>query len=399
MRFLHSADWHLGRLLHARSLIEDQQHLLAQICARVREIRPDALLIAGDVYDRAVPAPEAVALLDDFLEQVVLGLRVPVMLIAGNHDSGQRLGFASRLLSGAGLHIAGRLDATPQGIALHDADGEVWVYLLPYADPAEVRSVFGVETPLSHGTAMQRALDAIRAVHPAGARAVLVAHAFVAGGEESESERPLSVGGSAAVDAGLFHGFDYAALGHLHRPQTLGGGRLRYAGSPLKYSLSEVGQAKSLTLVELAADRGHPPRLEVVPLTPLRDLHLLSGSLAEVCAPQPGLAREDYVIARVNDRGALFEPMARLRAAWPNALALQREVLLGVGAAAVPGARRAATTPDALFADFFAEVTGSAPAADERAALAETLQRLLAAEVPFTGGDEAGGGEAGGGRT
>ena len=374
MRLLHTADWHLGRLLHAHSLIEDQAHLLDQLIGYARNVRPDAIVVAGDVYDRSVPGPEAVALLDHVLSELVLGLRIPVIMIAGNHDSGERLGFGARLLAAAGLHIAGRPGQPVEAIPFATPEGPVHVYPLPYAEPGEVRSRFGLPEPIDHASAMALQLDAIRARHPPGARAVLVAHAFVVGAEESESERPLSVGGTGAIEAAVFAGFDYVALGHLHRPQTLAGGRLRYAGSPLKYSLSEVDHCKSLTLAELDGDGRL--QLSELPFTPLHALHILEGSLAEVCAARPGVEREDYVLARLTDRGALLDPMNRLRAVYPNALGVQRLVLDERGSAAERGRARGETTPAELFASFFEEVTGVAPDDAQRAAFGATLGRV-----------------------
>lgn len=195
MRFLHTADWHLGRLFHGRSLLEDQAHLLNQFVELVGSERPDAVLIAGDVYDRAVPPAEAVNLLDDTLSRIVLGLQVPVVMIAGNHDSADRLGFGARLLAAGGLHIAGRPGEAGEGLRLRDAWGEVCIQALPYAEPALVRDLLG-QVVADHDAAIAAMLGWMRERGGWGERNVLVAHAFVAGGTESESERPLSVGGA-----------------------------------------------------------------------------------------------------------------------------------------------------------------------------------------------------------
>src|SRR5690554_3929586 len=310
MRFLHTSDWHLGRILHGRSLIEDQAHVLDRFVDLVRDARPDAVLIAGDVYDRAVPPAEAVELLDDTLSRIVLGQGVPVLVIAGNHDSPERLGFGARLLAERGLTIVGRVDA-PRAVAFEDDWGRVVVHPLPYAEPALVRDAFGDDVA-DHEAALAALLGRVRAAHPAGVRSVVMAHAFVAGGAESDSERPLSVGGSAVVDAGLFDGFDYVALGHLHRPQRVGADHVRYAGSLLKYSTSEAGHAKSVSLVELRAPGERT--VEEIALAPLRDLRVLTGPLdALIASAATDPAREDYVFARLTDRGALLDPMARLR--------------------------------------------------------------------------------------
>ena len=373
MRFLHTADWHLGRVLHMHALVDDQAHVLEQLVGLVRDVRPDALLVAGDVYDRAVPPPEAVALLDSVLSRIVVELGVPVVLIAGNHDSADRLGFGSRLLSSGGLHVAGRVGSSVSPLVLNDAHGEVRVYALPYGDPASVRDAFGAQVH-EHEPAMKLRLDAVRAAHPAGTRSVLVAHAFVTGGSESNSERPLSIGGSGAIGAELFDGFDYVALGHLHRPQTLRK-KVRYAGSLLKYSLSEVDHRKSVTLIELGAPG--ELRIEELPLTPRRDFRVLEGRLAQlVTAGHLDPRNDDYVHARLLDEGALLEPMARLRLAYPNATDFDQVERARPSSAPARGAARLQRTPAELFAEFFAEVTGEPLTVEQAGQLGTVLQRL-----------------------
>lgn len=377
MRFLHTADWHLGRLFHARSLIEDQAHILDQFVALVRDVRPDAVLIAGDVYDRAVPPPDAVALLDDVLARIVVQAGVPVVMIAGNHDSAQRLDFGARLMTAQGLHVAGRTSAAACCVSLRDKHGEVRIYALPYAEPAVVRDALGLELP-SHEAALAAQLDAIRAAHPAGVRSVAVAHAFVVGGAVSESERPLSVGGSGAVAAEVFAGFDFVALGHLHRPQTIGA-RVHYAGSLLKYSLSEASHAKSVSLVELDGDGA--VRIEPIALQPARNLRVLEGKLATLidgAAADP--QRDDYIHAVLTDTGALLDPMARLRQAYPNALAIERAVLARTGSAGEAGRRLRELDTGALFASFFREVADADLDPDQRRTLDDLLAAMTAAE-------------------
>lgn len=377
MRFLHTADWHLGRLFHARSLIEDQAHILDQFVALVRDVRPDAVLIAGDVYDRAVPPPDAVALLDDVLARIVVQAGVPVVMIAGNHDSAQRLDFGARLMTAQGLHVAGRTSAAASCVSLRDKHGEVRIYALPYAEPAVVRDALGLELP-SHEAALAAQLDAIRAAHPAGVRSVAVAHAFVVGGAVSESERPLSVGGSGAVAAEVFAGFDFVALGHLHRPQTIGA-RVHYTGSLLKYSLSEASHAKSVSLVELDGDGA--VRIEPIALQPARNLRVLEGKLATLidgAAADP--QRDDYIHAVLTDTGALLDPMARLRQAYPNALAIERAVLARTGSAGEAGRRLRELDTGALFASFFREVADADLDPDQRRTLDDLLAAMTAAE-------------------
>ena len=234
MRFIHTADWHLGRLFHTVHLTDDQQYVLGQFVDLVAGVRPTAVLIAGDVYDRGVPPTEAVELLNDVLERIVRGLGVPVVLIAGNHDSPSRLGFGSQFLATEGLHIAGRLPGSGAlAVPFADDDGVLLVQAVPYADPIDVRATLDEPAIQTHEQAMRALVARAHCATPANARSVFVGHAFVAGAQTSDSERPLSVGGAGAVPAALFEGFDYVALGHLHLPQRAGAETIRYAGSLL----------------------------------------------------------------------------------------------------------------------------------------------------------------------
>src|SRR5215213_2888033 len=251
MRLLHTADWHLGRLFHGASLLDDQAHLLEQFVDVARAAKPDVILVAGDIYDRAVPPPEAVQVLDDVLSRLVIDLKLPVVHIAGNHDSPGRLNFGSRLLAERRLYVTGHLPPRCEPLVLNDRHGPVLFYGVPYAEPSTVRQCLECDGLNDHNAATGAVLDRIRENHPSGERAVVVAHAFVAGGRECESERPLSVGGAGTVDATAFAGFHYAALGHLHSPQVLAGCNVRYSGSLMSYSFDEVGQAKGVYVVEM----------------------------------------------------------------------------------------------------------------------------------------------------
>jgi len=387
MRLLHTADWHLGRTLFEARLIEDQAWILDRIVEIAAEARPDAVLVAGDVFDRPQPPADAVRLLDDVLHRLVRGLGVPVAVIAGNHDGPERIGFASALLAGGGLHVRGLPEAACAPVVLGDALGEVRIYPVPYAEPAAVRAALGDATAVCHDTAAAAVCGRIRAAHPTGIRSVLVAHPFVVGGVESESERPLvHVGGAGAVRAETLGGFDYVAMGHLHRPQALGpGGRLRYAGSILKYSASEIGHAKSVSLVEIGAP-GVAPAVEEVPLVPRRDLRLVEGRIADLLERPPADGREDYLIVRLTDDGPVFDAMARLRKVYPNALAVDRTRAAWAGAPSSAAADHRTASPEDLFAAFWAEVTDrpldEARRAAFRAALAEEEAPAPAEAVP-----------------
>ncbi len=357
MRFLHTADWHLGRQFHNVSLIEDQAHALDQLVAVATSERIDAVLVAGDVFDRAVPPPEAVSLLDDVLGRLVVGAGIPVFMIAGNHDSPARLAFGASMLAGQGLYMTGRLDVPLPVVTLEDAAGGVDIVSLPYVDPAMARSALGDPGLHGHDGAVRALVKTLPTRAATGRRSVLLAHCFVAGSAESDSERPLSVGGSGAVAADAFADFDYVALGHLHRPQRAGADRIRYSGSLLKYSFSEAGHAKGCTLVDL--DGGGDVHCEQIPLTPRRDVRIVEGALSALLSNPVGNC-DDYLLVRLTDTGAILDAMGRLRETYPNLLHLERPGLARSGLLQQTGRERLRRSEKELFASFFEQMTGAA---------------------------------------
>lgn len=379
MRILHTSDWHLGRQFHNVSLLDDQRHVLRQIIDIVRDREVDVVLVAGDVYDRSVPPAAAVELLDDTIHRICAELKVPMILLAGNHDGPRRLGFAARQLAGAGLHVAGPLWSVPRPVVLKGATGEVAFYPIPYADPATVREIHGAEVA-DHDSALAYLLGRVRADNGPARPCVVLAHCFLAGSEPSESERPLSLGGADAVSPEHFRNFSYAALGHLHGPQWRGAKHIRYSGSPLKYSFSEERQRKSVTLVDL--DESSKAAIELIPLTPRHDLRSLEGSLAELLAAgvnDPG--KEDYLLARLTDTHAILDPMGKLRAVYPNVLHLERPGLMARGETLQVNRDRLKQGELAMFEDFFEQVTGNQPSAEQRRVVADALDRLHREEV------------------
>lgn len=373
MRILHTADWHLGRIFHNIHLTDDQAHVLDQLVALAREARPDAVVIAGDVYDRAVPPPEAVRLLDEVLARLALDCKVPVMMIAGNHDSPERLGFGERVLARQGLHVAGTVAADAAPVALADGHGPVYFCLLPYAEPALVRERLGTDAA-SHEQALAAQAARAAARVPAGARKVAVAHAFVTGGVGSESERPLAVGGVPMVSGAVFAGFDYVALGHLHQAQRMGGEHVRYAGSPLKYSFAEADHRKAVALVEL--DGTGKVSVEEISLTPRRDVRCVEGYLADVLAAgEKDSGAGDYIAVTLRDSGAIFDALGKLRAVYPNVLHVGRAELAATTLTAGRGDHRRQSEAE-LFAAFFLQATGQPLSAAETAAAARLLDEF-----------------------
>lgn len=314
MRLLHTSDWHLGRRLNEYALIDEQFHALEQIARMCREERADALLIAGDLYDRAIPPEEAVGLFSDFLHRMSKDVGIPIVAIAGNHDSAERLGFGAEFLARGGVHLKTRLADREKPIVL-DARGErVEVYALPYLEPARARAELADDALRTHDAAVKAALSSIRARNEArGGLSVLLAHLFACGGSESpDSERSLEIGGAAQVELSSLEGFSYVALGHLHAPQRVGGREdVRYSGSLLKYSVSESKQRKGVTLIELS---GKGVIAHELPLTQKRDVVRLEAPLKELLESdrfEP--FRDAYVEATFTDKGYHLDVAPRLR--------------------------------------------------------------------------------------
>ncbi|KFZ38035.1 exonuclease SbcD [Shewanella mangrovi] len=358
MKFIHTSDWHLGRQLHGESLIEQQRLALSQISQLAVEHQVDALIIAGDIYDRAIPPASAVTLLSDFLDEIIAEHHIPVVLTAGNHDSADRLGFAAKQMTGSGLHIMGNLTAELTPIRLQGKTADAWFYPISYAEPSVVRHLLEDDSISSHEQAMAALLEQASNHDSQGLAKVVIAHCFLDGSSESESERPLSIGGADRISPELFAPFDYAALGHLHGPQYRGEAHVRYSGSPLKYSFSEANQRKSITLVELQPQQ--PANITLLPITAARDVRIIQGSLQQLLDDaKDDPHAEDYLMVRLSDTHALLDPMGKLRSRYPNVLHLERTGLMAQQADREIGRERIKKGELEMFSDFFAQVAGA----------------------------------------
>lgn len=373
MRFLHLGDLHLGKYVLETSMLEEQCHFLTQVIVCAKERRVDGVLLAGDLYDRSVPPAEAVEVLDDFLA----GLNaagIPVFAVAGNHDSPERLQFGSRILAGRGVHIAGVYDGTIPCVPLADEFGPLTVHLLPFVKPATVRARLDTDA----ATTDEAVRAALREVaRNDGQRHVLVAHQFVcAGGEQPDTcdSETLSVGGSDAVDVSAFDGFDYVALGHLHRAQRMGRDTVRYAGSPLKYSLSEVNHAKSFALVTLA-EPGNV-QIELIPVMPRRDLRRIRGELDALLAAARECpdGQDDYIWAVLTGEPVL-DPAERLRLVYPHLLHVEYARAEQTETADTAAVQLEEQTAEQLFAAFFEKMNGQPMTERESACLRAVLQK------------------------
>lgn len=349
MRFLHTADWHLGKLFHQVHLTDDQAYVLDRLVEAVEETQPDLVLVAGDVFDRAIPPGEAITLLDEVLDRLVLGTGTQVVLIPGNHDDPKRLGFASRLLARAGLHVVVEADSEP--LTFEDAHGEIRVAPFPWLHPSEALYRLGAEGS-THADAMAAMARHATARIPQGVRAVAVAHGWVTGGEPSESERPLNLGGSGEVPQAVFDRFCWVALGHLHRPQSFDGGRLHYPGSLLPYHFSEAERTTGVTLTEVGAEG--IVSLERIPLAPRRGFRVVRGAFDELLAGDPD---EAYIQAVLSDAEPIVDAAARLRTIFPNLLSVVREHAAGATTQTATAAEELARPIDEQFSLFFEQAT------------------------------------------
>ncbi len=375
MRILHTADWHLGRIFHGVHLTEDQAYVLEELIEIVQDAQVDVVIVSGDIYDRAVPPQDAVSLLDDVLSRLVAHVGVPVVLIAGNHDSPERLSFGARLLANSNLHVFGSLVPESLPVVIGDRYGPVDIYPLPFAEPAVIRERIGGDNIRDHESALRRILQCIRARQAVDRRSILMAHAAVLGGKRSDSERPLSIGGSETVDPAIFKGFDYVALGHLHQAQSSGRDYIQYPGSILKYSFSESLHQKSVTLVEM--DATGRCTTERIGLSPRHDVRQIKGTLGDILKKAGSDEnREDYIMVTLLDRQPVLNAMGRLREVYPNTLHIERPLFGHSTAHAHAPTDHLRLSEAEIFSSFFSQVTGDEMSESETQAFAEIVDAL-----------------------
>jgi exonuclease SbcD len=321
MKFIHTADLHIGKFVNEFSMLKDQEFILEQILSIIEEEEADALIIAGDIYDRSIPPAEAVAVLDRFLSDLIQK-NIKVFLISGNHDSPERIGFAKKILEDKGLYIAGTYDGNDRIITLEDSYGQINIHLLPFVKPAVVKYYLKEEKIEDYNNSVQAIIN--HANLNKNDRNLLVTHYFITSGgmepELSDSESVISVGGVDNVDASVFEGYDYVALGHIHRSQKIGGEHIRYAGSPIKYSFSEVHHKKSVTVIELKEK--DQVIIQTRELKPLHDMRKIKGNLKALMDEK--VAKEadvnDYIQATLTDTNELIDPIGTLRSVYPNTM-------------------------------------------------------------------------------
>lgn len=378
MKFIHTADWHLGKLVHGIYMTEDQREVLNQFVQLVEKEKPDAVVIAGDLYDRSVPPIDAVNLLDEILFKINVELKTPVIAIAGNHDSAERLSFGSSWYRNSHFYLTGKLQNQFQPVHLNGVN----FYLVPFAEPGIVRSLLDDDSIHSHQDAMKAVIGKIEEQLNPNEPNVFVGHAFVLGGSTSDSERTLSVGGSGCVGQELFSPFSYTALGHLHSPDAIKHDKIFYSGSLLKYSFSEAKQRKSVSVVEMNDNGTFNVRYET--LTPKQDMREIEGHLEELLDPSfyEKEKLDDYLKITLHDEGALIDPINKLRQIYPNVLHLERKIALTDRKKKqnLTVFKEDKKSEIELFEQFYQEMTTAPFSEDKKGVMAHVIEKVLVGE-------------------
>ncbi|MCK6263919.1 exonuclease SbcCD subunit D [Vibrio sp. ZSDE26] len=374
MKFLHTSDWHLGRQFHNVSLLEDQKDVLRQMMEYISENPVDALIIAGDIYDRSVPPTAAIELMNKTVNYICGELKTPIILIPGNHDGAKRLGFGAEQMRDSGLHIISTFEEMMSPVVIETKQaGKVAFYGMPYNDPELVRYHFS-EPVTTHDQAHQFLASKLTSQFEPGHKNVLLSHCYMDGAIESDSERPLSIGGSDRVSHEHFKAFDYVALGHLHQPQKKGEDYIRYSGSLMKYSFSEQHQKKGMTLVEL--DSNGFNSATHIDLTAPHQMRIIEDELDNILTMGKTDANShDYLLVRLTDKHAILDPMEKLRKVYPNVLHIEKPGML-IGIEQTLGKARLARGEIDMFNDFFLEAQQTQLSKEQSETISNVIKEL-----------------------
>lgn len=379
MKILHTGDWHLGRQFYGQSLEVDHDSILDQVLGAVRTCSPDVLVIAGDIFDRASPPATAVRQFNSFIRTVHADCDTSIVLIAGNHDSGDRIASYASLADPKRLLIRGPLSPEERPLILEDEYGPVAFSGLPFGNEFSARECYGNGSISCPADVVAAQVACARTHVPGNARWVIAAHVFVANATPSESERSLQIGGIETVPSSVFDGAHYVALGHLHRPQSAGGEHIRYSGSPLAFGFDEAGSSKSLTMVGLAADGS--VTLQQLPINPPRAVRVLKGEFEELRDIGSREPSEDFIKLVLTDKKLLIDPMGRIREHYPNALALIYERDESAEPISLRGSSQARLDdPVAVVGEFLSQVRGEDGTDDEMALVSSRLKQLNSVE-------------------
>ena len=377
MKLIHLSDLHLGKRVNEFSMIEDQKYILDQILTVIDEERPDGILLAGDLYDRPVPSAEAVQLFDSFLTRLAQR-KLPVYAISGNHDSAERIAFGAHIMSSSGICMSPVYDGKTAKYCLTDSYGEVWIHLLPFIRPSVVRHALageeGTEDIRTYQEAVQAAVEHMDI--DIEKRNILVAHQFAVGAVSCDSEE-ITVGGIDQIEVSVFRDFDYVALGHIHSPQNVGSDHIRYCGTPLKYSFSEAGQQKSVTVVELK-EKGNL-KVREISLKPKRDMRKLKGSYMEITSLSnyQDTNTEDYVQITLTDEEDIVDGMQKLRTIYPNLMRLEYDNRRTRENQNVAGAETVQKKSELEYFEEFFELQNNQPMNKEQRKFSEELMQKL----------------------
>lgn len=373
MRFLHLSDLHLGKRVNEISMLEDQAYILKEILNIIDEQKVEAVLVAGDVYDKVIPSAEAVRLLDDFLTRIA-ARELPVFLISGNHDSAERVAFGSRLMSSRQIYLSPVFESDVEPVTISDRYGEINIYMLPFVKPSLVKRVYLEEEIITYQDAVNAAVQHMQI--DTDKRNVLLAHQFVTGAARCDSEE-LSVGGLDDVDASIFDGFDYVALGHLHGPQKIGKETVRYSGTPLKYSFSEANQKKAAVIVDVE-EKGKI-NIQQIPFLPKHDMREIRGTYMEVTALDfyKDMKTDDYLHITLTDEEDIPDAIGKLRTIYPNIMKLSYDNLRTRAAVTVRGtAEVEEKSPMELLKEFY-ELQNNQPMTDEQEEIARGMMEEI----------------------
>lgn len=385
MKIFHTGDWHIGKSVNGFYMTEDQEFIMKQLYEEIQKEKPDVVLIAGDLYDRSVPPVQAIELLNKVLGKIVKELKTPIIALAGNHDSNERIDFVSELLRESGLYLSGTLKKEIQKITINDEHGPVNFYPIPYADPPIVRDLFEDESIKNHDGAMKKIIDSISNIVNKDERNVAIAHGYVSYMknnaevacelQESDSEKPLSIGGTALINAAYFDAFSYTALGHLHGPQKVGTNKMRYAGSPLKYSFSETKQKKGITIVNL--DENGEVEIDFHEFKPRRDFRIITGELKELIKYDVSILdnKEDYIKVVLKDKGEILDPMSKLRSVYPNVMELVREDRIKVANTGTVAVNVREKSRLSLFDNFYEDIIGEKCSEEETYVMVKIIEK------------------------
>ena len=372
VKFIHTADWHIGRKLQGKDLLEEQQVVLDDLITEMKKINPDFLVIAGDLYDRSVPSKEATTLLQELLVKINIECNVPIFAISGNHDSRERLAIGEAWFSKHKFYLHTRLEQAFDKLSYEDAD----IYLLPYFEPFEAREYFEDASLTTHNAATKRVIDEIYKNLDTNKTNILVAHTFVSGGLETDSEREISVGTVENVVVEVFDKFDYVALGHLHNPNAINEERLKYSGSPMAYSFSEASQTKGIRLIEVTKESYSE---EFIPLKQKRKLHNISASYEEVLTKefqQNFDCKNDYFSMELSGLEGITDPLPRIKEYYPNTLILKQKRNTGIDNEVKLDREMLTKSPLQLIEGFYNEQTSSELTEGQKKVLVNIIDKV-----------------------